>query len=391
VGARRKPAATAITAVLLVALTGLAGSASAATGSGGGAVAPSAPSVRDVICISDCVGLRQATVGGVVQVTGSKLGRVSKMTFAGRRKRVVAEVTSAGSTSAEAEVPAGAIDGKVRVKDNFGNSSGLSATEIDIRPRSELGSAGDLEVAEAETSPRRAYFFGVHYPHLTYVIRSDKRLNDLRIDVVGRDGAIVRSYFRDDVPANSTQRVGWNGKTSSGRPAPNGPYSFQIRAQSGARARRSSRTSAATGFKLFGYIFPERGRHDYGGAANRFGAPRSGHTHQGQDVLAACGVPLVAARGGRVKYSGYEGNAGNYIVIDGRSTGYDTAYMHLARPSRLKTGQTVRTGQRIGVVGETGDATACHLHFELWTPPGWYTGGHPIDPLPFLRRWDRYS
>ena len=46
------------------------------------------------------------------------------------------------------------------------------------------------------------------------------------------------------------------------------------------------------------------------------------------------------------------------------------------------------TGQSIGDVGMTGDATACHLHFEMWGGPGWYTGGAPIDPLPFLKAWD---
>jgi murein DD-endopeptidase MepM/ murein hydrolase activator NlpD len=38
-------------------------------------------------------------------------------------------------------------------------------------------------------------------------------------------------------------------------------------------------------------------------------------------------------------------------------------------------------------VGETGDATACHLHFELWQGR-WWAGGHTIDPLPFLKAWD---
>jgi murein DD-endopeptidase MepM/ murein hydrolase activator NlpD len=142
---------------------------------------------------------------------------------------------------------------------------------------------------------------------------------------------------------------------------------------------------------MYGYAFPLLGAHDFGGAAGRFGAPRSGHTHEGQDVLAACGVPVVAARGGRVQYSGYQGAAGNYVVIDGRGTGYDTAYMHLRAPSPLHTGDPVRTGQPIGVVGDTGDATACHLHFELWTPPGWYEGGSPVDPLPYLKKWDSYS
>jgi murein DD-endopeptidase MepM/ murein hydrolase activator NlpD len=54
-------------------------------------------------------------------------------------------------------------------------------------------------------------------------------------------------------------------------------------------------------------------------------------------------------------------------------------------------GDQVFTGQQIGVVGDTGDASACHLHFEIWTAPGWYDGGHVIDPLPSLQAWDLFS
>ena len=49
------------------------------------------------------------------------------------------------------------------------------------------------------------------------------------------------------------------------------------------------------------------------------------------------------------------------------------------------------TGQQIGVVGQTGDASACHLHFEIWGAPGWYEGGSPFDPLADLEKWDAYS
>ncbi len=111
----------------------------------------------------------------------------------------------------------------------------------------------------------------------------------------------------------------------------------------------------------------------------------------GQDIFAACGTPLVAARGGVVKFAGYHSRAGNYVVIDPIGTGQDHIFMHLKDKVTLKKGARVFTGQPIGAVGDTGVADGCHLHFELWSSPGWYTGGRSVDPNPSLARWDRFS
>ena len=73
--------------------------------------------------------------------------------------------------------------------------------------------------------------------------------------------------------------------------------------------------------------------------------------------------------------SSYQSSAGNYVVIDGKGTRWDYAYMHLLKRGQVKQGQRVKTGDVIGFVGETGNAVGCHLHFELWSPPGWYEGG----------------
>ncbi|MFN8162798.1 MAG: peptidoglycan DD-metalloendopeptidase family protein [Solirubrobacterales bacterium] len=254
-------------------------------------------------------------------------------------------------------------------------------------------SAGALSLVAAETTPRKSFYFGYRYPRLTFTIGSSQPQNDLRIDVVNVAGEVVKTFYREDVAPNVPTKIRWDGTTSEGRPARNGRYSFRIGPQSAARSARRATSSTRIGlsFAFYGYAFPVLGSHEFGMGAGRFGAPRSGHTHQGQDVMAACGLPLVAARGGTIQYAGYEGSAGNYVVIDGKGTPYDFMYAHLAEPSPLHTGDTVRTGQPIGIVGDTGDATACHLHFEMWGAPGWYQGGSPFDPLPYLQKWDAYS
>jgi murein DD-endopeptidase MepM/ murein hydrolase activator NlpD len=259
----------------------------------------------------------------------------------------------------------------------------------------EAPSAGTLNLTSAKTTPRKSFYYGFRDPSVRFTIASTQAQNDLQIDVVSAGGEVMRSFYRNDVAPEAAVRIRWDGTTSSGRPAPNGRYSFRIEAQGAspeavARAATSSEP-LSLGFALYGYQFPILGTHEFGMGAGRFGAARSGHTHEGQDVMAACGTPLVAARGGIVQYSGYQGAAGNYVVIDGKGTGFDFMYAHLAEPSPLRTGEPVRTGQPIGIVGDTGDATACHLHFEIWTAPGWYEGGSPIDPLPYLEKWDAYS
>jgi murein DD-endopeptidase MepM/ murein hydrolase activator NlpD len=144
-------------------------------------------------------------------------------------------------------------------------------------------------------------------------------------------------------------------------------------------------------FDFYGHVFPVRGRHDFGGAGAQFGAGRHGHSHQGHDVFATCGTRLVAARGGVVKFKRYHAAAGHYLVVDGDHTEIDYAYMHLTSASPFNPGERVFTGQQIGTVGDSGNARGCHLHFEMWSAPGWYDGGRPFDPLPHLQAWDAYS
>jgi murein DD-endopeptidase MepM/ murein hydrolase activator NlpD len=130
-------------------------------------------------------------------------------------------------------------------------------------------------------------------------------------------------------------------------------------------------------------VFPVKGRYDLGTATNAFGG---GRNHQGQDILAACGLQVVAAKPGTVSSAKWNDGAGNFVVVDGED-GTSQVYMHMRDPALVTRGEQIAAGDQLGYVGTTGRSSACHLHFELWTAPGWSRGGEAIDPLPELQAW----
>jgi murein DD-endopeptidase MepM/ murein hydrolase activator NlpD len=203
-------------------------------------------------------------------------------------------------------------------------------------------------------------------------------------EVADATGAVVRTLTRR-AKAAGTVKLSWNGRVGK-RLAPEGSY--LVRLGNGALTSAEEPVPAGT-FEFRHHVFPIAGRHDLGrNPANTFGGGRG---HQGQDMFAKCGTPVRAAQGGTVEYSGYHSAAGNYLVIRGAGSGESYVYMHLRDSSSLAKGDTVKTGERIGHVGRSGRADGCHLHFELWSKPGWYKGGSAYDPLAKLREWDSWS
>ena len=130
-----------------------------------------------------------------------------------------------------------------------------------------------------------------------------------------------------------------------------------------------------------GHRFPIPAKHTYG---DGYGAGRG---HEGQDIFARCGKPIIAARAGRVEYNDFDSGAGNYLVINGRRTRRDYMYAHLKHSPRFRIGKRIDKGQQIGAVGDTGNAAGCHLHFELWRGD-W--NGRP-DVTRKLKAWDSRS
>lgn len=133
--------------------------------------------------------------------------------------------------------------------------------------------------------------------------------------------------------------------------------------------------------------FPVVGGAGFGEAQARFGAGRSGHSHEGQDLFAPAGTPLVAVTGGRVVETGNDGGRGNYVGFYSAQTGRTYVYLHMRSPSRVGAGRPVRSGQRLGALGCTGSCFGDHLHFEV--RHGRSLEAPAEDPLPFLQRLRR--
>lgn len=208
---------------------------------------------------------------------------------------------------------------------------------------------------------------------------------DLDVEIVReRTGTVARRLRLTAVEPGVRRRVRWDGVTGYGRASGDGRYRVRVIAPSlGERRRVGS-------FTLRGRMYPIRGRHRDRGPVGQFGVPRNGgRTHEGFDVNAPCGTRLVAARGGRVVRSRYDPVLYGYeVIIRGSRDGRSYRYAHLRNAPLVRRGDRVRTGQRIGSVGDTGNArtTGCHLHFELRD-----RRGRLLDPRPRLHEWDRFS
>lgn len=98
--------------------------------------------------------------------------------------------------------------------------------------------------------------------------------------------------------------------------------------------------------------------------------------HHGLDIDSPKGSPVKAAAGGKVVRCGFESLYGNIVAID-HGNGYRTYYAHLSERS-VKVGDTVRRGDVIGNVGDTGRTTGPHLHYEV------HANGLPVNPIRFL-------
>lgn len=121
-----------------------------------------------------------------------------------------------------------------------------------------------------------------------------------------------------------------------------------------------------------------------GGFSSGFNDPSRGH-HAGLDIAASGTVPIIAAADGVVIRSDMSSSYGNVVYLSHRMNGktYTTVYAHMSSRS-VSVGQTVTQGQQLGFMGNTGQSTGQHLHFEIHIGE-WNVGKtNAVDPAPYI-------
>ena len=104
--------------------------------------------------------------------------------------------------------------------------------------------------------------------------------------------------------------------------------------------------------------------------------------HYGLDIAADYGSTVRAGGDGTVIFAGWKSNGGGYQVWVAHGSGLYTTYNHMSAVT-VGRGQHVDRGQQVGRVGQSGNATGPHLHFEVWRGPVW-DGGQRVNPLGYL-------
>jgi murein DD-endopeptidase MepM/ murein hydrolase activator NlpD len=98
--------------------------------------------------------------------------------------------------------------------------------------------------------------------------------------------------------------------------------------------------------------------------------------HEGVDIGAPFNTPVQSPAAGRVVVTGFDPRMGNLVAID-HGYGMETQYGHMAKVL-VKSGQKVRRGDVIGLVGSTGLSTGPHLHYHI------KSNSHPVDPQRYI-------
>ncbi len=240
-----------------------------------------------------------------------------------------------------------------------------------------------FELTQFAVGPNHPYFDARRRVNLRWRYRGEPGV-DVEISLIRKaSGNVVGRWEQSGLEPGTDYVRRWDGLSRRRGSVDDGAYTFRIRAVG------RERMWPAGSFVWHGHIFPVDGPHSDRGAIGVFGAPRSGgRTHEGYDIVGDCGTRLRAARGGVIATEGFDPELnGWYLLINARLSSKGYFYAHMRERSPFREGDRIHTGDFVGEIGQTGNAagTPCHLHFEV------RRSGVPIDPYPFISRWDRWS
>ncbi|MEQ9336537.1 MAG: peptidoglycan DD-metalloendopeptidase family protein [Miltoncostaeaceae bacterium] len=182
-------------------------------------------------------------------------------------------------------------------------------------------------------------------------VRGDRQAIEVETQgLEARSAALGEEIRKAQAAAAEAQAAQSQSSSGGSAPAPQGTVSREASSQ--------------------GFIWPASGV-----LTSNFGW-RWGRMHQGIDIGAGTGTPISAAAPGTVIIAGWNGGYGQMVVVD-HGNGISTAYAHMSSMS-VGVGAAVGQGTIVGAVGNTGNSTGPHLHFEV------RINGGAVDPLPYL-------
>ena len=302
-----------------------------------------------------------ATLGAQVKATQAQASAARRAVEAARQAVADAEAelarTEAEITAMEAEVKARAVSAYVRPQGDLISS---------------LATASDLN----EATRRTAYLTQVANRGRDVVDRLGAAREDQQIQQAAarkaREAADARKaaaeaqakQAADALFEQARAKAALDGRIAEFQSkmaqmaASDAGLSNLIRQREAEAAGRASRDGGVVSgaASAAGLIWPTAGR-----VTSEYGY-RWGRMHQGIDIGAGTGTPIRAAKAGEVIFSGTQGGYGQTVVIS-HGGGFSTLYAHQSRIA-ARDGQTVERGQVIGYVGNTGNSTGPHLHFE---------------------------
>lgn len=383
-GTRRAAAAGVLAA--LVALAGAVLPAQAQTGGDGSGAsttttttpAPGATTSTTVEDLGADEDIAPVEAPEDVEVPTSSAGQSSRA--------IVGDLDSARERLADAE--AALADAEGRVADLDAEITALDAhlAELEVRQRQAVRRLDEARRLLAQRAVD-AYVRG-NNPGLDAILRAEdpselEANSSFLATVLDADAAAVQGYLEaraaltvdlvESADARFTARSELQRAETSAR---------ELAADVADREVEVAAFEAGSEIFISGFTFPVGDPHEF---TSTFGAPRVGHSHQGNDIFAPTGTDLYACERGVITRMGTDTLGGTKLWIVGES-GTHYYYAHLsAYADGLRNGQVVEAGELVGYVGNTGNArtTPPHLHFEIHPD-----GGPAIDPYPLLSTVD---